>query len=270
MGSNDENANSDDPTVEAAYAALRSGDPEAALTKAVRIADAGERALLEVRCYLDLGMLEAASGALTRAQEGLGSDDIDVVELEGEVALDRWDLDTAREAFEAIAEVAKDGWIWERRALLADHAGDHERAHEILEEAAEMDPERSAPIRVTSAEFDAIVEAAIRTLKPEFARHLQNVRIVREPVPFRELVDPIEISATPPDILGLFVGPTIHDLSEGASGELPPTIFLFQRNLERMAGSTEELAEEIRVTLFHEIGHLLGLDEDGVAGLGLA
>ena len=97
---------------------------------------------------------------------------------------------------------------------------------------------------------------------------MENTRVVREPVPFRELVDPTHPGETPPDILGLFVGATIHDTP--AEAELPPTIYLFKRNLERMARDEAHLAEEIRITLFHEIGHLLGLDEDEVASMGLA
>jgi predicted Zn-dependent protease with MMP-like domain len=46
-------------------------------------------------------------------------------------------------------------------------------------------------------------------------------------------------------------------------------IHLFQRNLERIARDEEELVEEIRITLFHEIGHRLGFDEEGVDALGL-
>jgi predicted Zn-dependent protease with MMP-like domain len=118
--------------------------------------------------------------------------------------------------------------------------------------------------------FDRIVEDALASLAPPFAERVRAIRVVREPVPFRELVDPRDPSSTPPDILGLFVGPTIHDLAEDFPAQLPPSIYLFQRNLERMARDEEHLAEEIRVTLFHEIGHLLGLDEDGVAALGLA
>ena len=54
---------------------------------------------------------------------------------------------------------------------------------------------------------------------------------------------------------------------EDASAELPPTIYLFQRNLERYAADRDHLREEIRTTLFHELGHLLGLDEDEVDGV---
>ena len=259
-----------DPALEAAARSLEAGDPELALTEASRSRATGPRALLEVRAYLDLGMLDAARGRLEAAAGALGPDDLEVVELEGEVALESWDLDGARRAFEAVAEVDLDPWTCERLALLADHRGAHAEAHRLLEEARRLDPGRPAPVRVPAARFDAIVEAALETLAPPFAERVRHVRVVREPVPFRELVDPREPGATPPDILGLFVGPTIHDLAEDFPAQLPPSIYLFQRNLERMARDEEHLAEEIRVTLFHEIGHLLGLDEDGVAELGLA
>ena len=259
-----------DAALEPAIAALEAGDPELALTQAARAEDGGPRALIEARAYLDLGMLDPARERLGAATVALGDDDIEVVELEGEVALESWDLAAAALAFEAVGAVEPDAWIHERLALLADHAGDHDRAHALMVEAAAIDETRPTPVRVSAAAFDRVVEDALASLAPPFADRVRNVRMVREPVPFRELVDPRDPSATPPDILGLFVGPTIHDLAEDFPAQLPPSIYLFQRNLERMARDEEHLAEEIRVTLFHEIGHLLGLDESGVAELGLA
>jgi predicted Zn-dependent protease with MMP-like domain len=50
---------------------------------------------------------------------------------------------------------------------------------------------------------------------------------------------------------------------------LPPTITLFRNNLERMAADREQIIEELRITLFHEIGHFLGLDEEDLAERGL-
>jgi len=90
-----------------------------------------------------------------------------------------------------------------------------------------------------------------------------------EPVPVDWMIDRTDLSETPPDILGLFVGASELEMPSDSSGHMPRRIFLFQRNLERFAHSREELIEEIRVTLFHEIGHMLGFDEEGVASMGL-
>ena len=47
-------------------------------------------------------------------------------------------------------------------------------------------------------------------------------------------------------------------------------VILFKRNLEKVCRSREELIEQIQVTVKHEIGHHLGLDEDDLERLGLA
>ena len=77
------------------------------------------------------------------------------------------------------------------------------------------------------------------------------------------------LGETPADLLGLFVGTPLVDRSIENTGEMPPTVFLFQRNLERAARDEAELEREIRITLFHELGHALGFDEDGVEEMGL-
>jgi predicted Zn-dependent protease with MMP-like domain len=50
--------------------------------------------------------------------------------------------------------------------------------------------------------------------------------------------------------------------------DYPGTIFIFQRPLEEMCRTTEELEEEIRITVVHEIAHLIGLDEERLGELG--
>ena len=259
-----------DAAIEKAATALENGDPESALVEAARAKDPGERALMEARAYLSMDMVEAATGALERATEALGDDDVDVVELEAEVALLGWDIEHASACFEAVSEVEDDAYLMERRALLADLGGDSEASHALMQAAHKLDPERPVPVRISVEAFDALVKGALADLPEGFRASVDAARIVTEPMPFAELNENESLGAVPPDVLGLFVGATIHDQAEGASGELPPTIYLFQRNLERMATSEEDLGIEIRVTLFHEIGHLLGLNEDEVAAMGLA
>jgi predicted Zn-dependent protease with MMP-like domain len=259
-----------DAQLDRAWEALEAGEPEEALTLAAMVpAEHGERSILEGRAYLDLGMAKAASGALVRASAARGADDHDVRALDGELRLLTWDLAGARRVFDALAHEAFDVEWWERRALLADLAGDFRRSDMLLVEALREAPDvTQRPARVSDTVFDQIVEEALTSLPEAFQRALTVARIVREPMPWRELAGPEPLSV-PPDVLGLFVGPTLHELAEERSGELPPAIYLFKRNIERASTDREELFEEIRVTLFHEIGHLLGLDEDEVAAMGL-
>ena len=70
--------------------------------------------------------------------------------------------------------------------------------------------------------------------------------------------------------LGLFRGaPYGQKLSSDPWSHLPSSIVLYQRNLERAAGSRAELEAEIATTLVHEVGHFLGLDEDELGARGL-
>jgi predicted Zn-dependent protease with MMP-like domain len=90
---------------------------------------------------------------------------------------------------------------------------------------------------------------------------------VIDPMPSAELVGAPGLGH-PPDLLGLFTGAPIAERGL-VTGELPATIFLFQRNLERVSRNRDELLDEIRTTLYHELGHALGFDEEGVDELGL-
>ncbi len=71
------------------------------------------------------------------------------------------------------------------------------------------------------------------------------------------------------DLLGLFEGASLADPVPDSAASLP-RIRLFLDNLWDYAeGDLAVFREEVRVTLLHELGHYLGLDEEQVADLGL-
>ena len=73
-----------------------------------------------------------------------------------------------------------------------------------------------------------------------------------------------------PDLLGLFVGRHIFAQLPTAVPGAPGAIYLFRKNLLRACEDKEELSKEVRITVQHEVGHLLGLDEDELEDWGLA
>ncbi len=157
------------------------------------------------------------------------------------------------------------------QGLLLERVGALEAADACFARAAELDPDRHPlPVRLTREEFDREVQHAAALLPPEFRRHLEHVPLLVEDVPPDAVLEGVEGIADP-ELLGLFEGPSLADPASDLGGSAPQVarIRLFQRNLERFAVDEEQLVEQIRITLFHELGHYLGFDEEGLDALGL-
>jgi predicted Zn-dependent protease with MMP-like domain len=125
-------------------------------------------------------------------------------------------------------------------------------------------------LRLTRKAFDRIVEDAIASLPEEFAEWIDEVPIIVEDRPSRadaEAVrDPDDDAGDDLGPLGLYVG---HGLEEGRhSGDLPPRIMIYREPLMETCSSREQIEEEIRKTLLHELGHHAGMDEDQLDALG--
>jgi len=121
-------------------------------------------------------------------------------------------------------------------------------------------------IRISDAEFDRAVEAALDEIPAEFRRYLDNVLVEVRNRPDAALMNEHEV---PDDLLGLYVGTPLDDrLVEGPGTMLPDRVLIFRDNLCEMCESRAELVEEIRITVLHEIGHHFGMDEDRLDELG--
>ncbi len=151
-----------------------------------------------------------------------------------------------------------------------EHLGDAKGAAEASEAAAELDPENfPEPLEVSDQAFDELVEKAVAELPEKVRRKLDEIPVLVQPLPTTEMLGE-ESPPLTPDLLGLFVGRHLFAQLPTAVPGAPGAIFLFRRNLLRACSDVEELAREIRVTVQHEVGHLLGLDEDELEDWGLA
>ncbi len=231
--------------------------------------DRSERWVLACEAWLELGETDEADEARERVRSLLGEDHPDALWVEGKVRLAQWRIDEARAAFEQLDPREEGAALLEQLALLADLQGDSDRAHAWLERAHRVAPEeRSKPLRLSPDEFESFVAEAASELPEPFRSAFEEAAVVIDPMPTAELVGAPE-SGHAPDLLGLFLGLAFSERDTSTSGVMPPTIFLFQRNLERIARDRAELVLEIRTTLYHELGHALGFDEEGVDEMGL-
>jgi predicted Zn-dependent protease with MMP-like domain/Flp pilus assembly protein TadD len=125
----------------------------------------------------------------------------------------------------------------------------------------DLDSRGPAPMFCLSPrEFEECAEETLASLPSEVQERLREVAILAEPRPARALV----AEGLDPRLMGLFDGPTQNEVLP-----VPIRILLFQRNIEAVCTSCEEVRGEIAKTLLHEIGHYLGLDEEDLFARGL-
>lgn len=104
--------------------------------------------------------------------------------------------------------------------------------------------------------FEQLVADALDALPEEFQRHLENVEILVE-------------DGGPPETLGLYHGIPQTERDGAYSGVLPDLITIYRRPIESRARSGEELAREVRITVWHEIAHHFGISDDRLRQLGM-
>jgi predicted Zn-dependent protease with MMP-like domain len=109
------------------------------------------------------------------------------------------------------------------------------------------------------ADFDAVVRRAVDSLPSDLRESMSNVEIVVE-----------DENPEDPDLFGLYEGIPLTERSSWDAGTLPDRITIYRRPLEEEFPDPEELEEEIRITVLHELAHYFGIDEDRLDELGYA
>ncbi len=268
-----------DPELDAAWELFEDGLPAEALERLEARADAATGAPLATLCWLELGELGRAGDALASASSA--TDPFERSFAEAALHLAAWRIPAARDIYaELVASEPDDPDLVERLSLCADLLGDHVEADRLMRTAHRLDPDAfPLPVRLERNSFMTVVDHAARWLPDDFRAALDEVQVIVDDVPTAELLNLAhieELGDTPPDMLGLFYGPTDLDggwsaaCEGGFSHGLPPTIWLFKRNLERASPDRVTLEREIAITLYHELAHKLGFDEDEVDEMGLA
>ncbi len=122
-------------------------------------------------------------------------------------------------------------------------------------------------MRLSRRKFEALVAQALLTIPEEIRARMDNVGIVVEDWP--DDGHYADVGLEPGETLfGLYEGVPLTDRGVVADPLLPDKITIFQGPLEEECKTAEEIAEEIRKTVVHEIAHHFGIDEARLADLG--
>jgi predicted Zn-dependent protease with MMP-like domain len=117
-------------------------------------------------------------------------------------------------------------------------------------------------------EFEKLVLEALAKLPAEFQQHVRNLDVVVRWRP--SLAERREAGSDSGDTLfGLYLGIPLSERGAYYNMALPDQIVIYQQAHERFCSSREEMVEEVRKTVLHELGHYLGIDEERLEELDL-
>jgi predicted Zn-dependent protease with MMP-like domain len=110
-------------------------------------------------------------------------------------------------------------------------------------------------------EFKAMVMEALEDLPERFQSMLENVAVVVEDEPSPEDLAHLEMDPEDGELLGLYHGVPLTDRDVAYTG-LPDRVFVYRGPILRCCASADEVRQQVRETVIHEIGHHVGLGDD--------
>jgi len=118
----------------------------------------------------------------------------------------------------------------------------------------------SAMLDIGEYEFERLVGEALDSIPSRLRDLIDNVAIFIDDEP----------PADDPDLLGLYEGVPLTERGDGYFGTalLPDTVTIFRLPILRLCASREQVVDEVRITVVHEVAHHFGIEDDRLHELG--
>jgi predicted Zn-dependent protease with MMP-like domain len=111
-------------------------------------------------------------------------------------------------------------------------------------------------IEVSPARFEEMVEAALDGLPERLGRLMSNVAVMAQHEP------------GPPGLLGLYEGIPLTSRATGYAGVLPDRITIYRLAICAACETEDEVVDQVRRTVVHEVGHHFGISDARLTELG--
>ena len=108
-------------------------------------------------------------------------------------------------------------------------------------------------IEVEPERFEEMVASALDGLPEGLGRLMSNVAVT------------VEHRAGPPGLLGLYEGIPLTSRTTGYAGVLPDRITIYQQAISAICRTEQEVADQVRRTVIHEVAHHFGIDDRACA-----
>jgi predicted Zn-dependent protease with MMP-like domain len=106
-------------------------------------------------------------------------------------------------------------------------------------------------------EFEDLVAEALDEIPDELARLVDNVVIVVE-----------DDSPEGESLLGLYEGVPLTERGASYAGVMPDRITIYRRPILSICDTTDDVLDEVHITVVHEIAHHFGIDDARLHELG--
>ena len=111
-------------------------------------------------------------------------------------------------------------------------------------------------IEVEPGRFEEMIITALDGLPEDLGQLMHNVAVT------------VEHGPGPPGLLGLYQGIPLTSRTSDYAGVLPDRITIYRREICRICRTEQEVADQVRRTVVHEIAHHFGIDDDRLTELG--
>jgi predicted Zn-dependent protease with MMP-like domain len=115
--------------------------------------------------------------------------------------------------------------------------------------------------------FEEYVTEAVKDLPKFFKKKMENISIIIEDFPSIDVQN--QMHHGPYGLLGLYQGIPYTKRNTWYSNVMPDKIIIYQKPIERIAVTEEEIKDLVRKVVMHEIGHYYGLSEEELRKAGV-